>query len=70
MLAKLVELFREETGQDLVEYGLLAALVVLASIVVWHAISDAIAGAYGGYDSGVQDLWEPPDPPPPVPPGP
>lgn len=67
MLARLRELFRQETGQDLVEYALLTAFVVLASIVVWHAIADAIGTAYRGHDSGVQELWEPKDPP--APPG-
>ncbi len=68
MLATLRELFRRENGQDLVEYALLAAAVVLASVVVWQLIANAIGFAYGGYDSNIQDLWEPPDPPPPAPP--
>jgi Flp pilus assembly pilin Flp len=51
-----------EEGQDLVEYGLLAVLVVLASIVTWQAIAAAIGFAYAGYDTGVQGLWEPPPP--------
>ncbi len=67
MQARLRELFREESGQDLVEYGLLAVFLVLASLVVWLAVADAIGTAYGGYNSGIQDLWESPEPPGPPP---
>ena len=62
MLATLRDLFRQESGQDLVEYGLLTLFVVLASIVVWQAIAEAIGTAYGGYDSNIQDLALPCDP--------
>lgn len=62
MLARLRQLFRQDSGQDLVEYALLTVFVVLASIVVWQAIATAVGGAYGGYDSSVQDLWAPCDP--------
>lgn len=58
------ELIRQEAGQDLVEYALLAMFLVLTIVAVWQAIAAAIGLNYGGYDTGVQDLWEPPDPPP------
>jgi len=34
---------REETGQDLVEYALLLALIVLVAIVTMGAVGDEIA---------------------------
>ncbi len=62
MLARLRELVRKDDGQDLVEYAMLALFVVLVGVVLWHSIEGAIFGAYQGYDSGVQELWEPCDP--------
>jgi len=62
VLARLRELFREDTGQDLVEYGLLALFVVLASVVLWQTVGTAIGASYTGYDNGVQGLWRPCDP--------
>ncbi len=65
MISVLRRLIHEDTGQDLVEYGLLGACVVLASVAVWQLIARAVGLAYGGYDSNVQELWIPPDPPAP-----
>ncbi len=56
------ELIRQEDGQDLVEYGLLALFIALASVAVWLTIANAMNTAYRGYDSGVQDLWQPCEP--------
>ncbi len=69
MLARLRQLLQQENGQDLVEYGLLAAFVVLASIVVWQLIANMVGVSYRGYDTNIQDLWEAPDPPAPPPVG-
>jgi Flp pilus assembly pilin Flp len=38
---------REEDGQDLIEYALLAALISMASIVVMAALGTAISVHYG-----------------------
>ncbi|MFB3855366.1 MAG: Flp family type IVb pilin [Vicinamibacterales bacterium] len=58
--------FRDETGQDLVEYALLSAFIGLAGVGVFELISDGLAATYvswvGSPDSGVQSLWQPPDP--------
>ncbi len=67
MLGRLRELVWHEGGQDLVEYGLLAFFVALAALLVWQAVAAAVGVAYGGYDAGVQDLWEPLPPPAPTP---
>ena len=52
----------EDHGQDLVEYALLAATIGIAGAVAWPAIVDSMGTAYLGWDTGVQDLWEPVDP--------
>lgn len=53
----------DETGQDLVEYAYLTLFVGLAGLAAWIAIVDSMGTAYAGFDSGTQELWEPPDPP-------
>lgn len=52
-------LAREESGQDIVEYALLAALIGVASIATWQVVGDVIGDTYGsatGIDGSVQDL--------------
>lgn len=51
-----------EQGQDLLEYALLTGAIGLVGVVAWQAIQGGIGTAYTGWDSGVQDLWEPDDP--------
>ena len=52
--------WRDECGQDLVEYALLTALIGLVGITVWSTIVGLIADRYTDYDTGVQGLWESP----------
>jgi len=52
----LKRLWREDEGQDLVEYALLVAFVGLAGLVGWLAIQNAIATGYAGWDAADQDL--------------
>lgn len=52
----------DESGQDLVEYAYLTLFVGLAGLAAWVAIVDSMGTAYAGFDSGTQQLWEPPDP--------
>ena len=65
--------FADDSGQDLVEYSLLAALIAIVSIVTWQQIQGTIETGYRTSDCGVQDLSScTPDPggggcpPPPV----
>lgn len=43
----LIRLWREEEGQDLVEYGLLVALVALAATAGMNALAAAINSTFG-----------------------
>lgn len=52
----------EDTGQDLIEYGLLAAVIGTVGILAWEAVRVELGSKYQNWDSGVQDLWEPEDP--------
>jgi Flp pilus assembly pilin Flp len=44
----------DESGQDVVEYALLAALVGIASILIWQALVVTVGNVYGAADAGVQ----------------
>ena len=52
----LVSFLRDESGQDLIEYGLLTAFIGFAGIFVWTNISAVIGAKYSGWDTGVQGL--------------
>jgi Flp pilus assembly pilin Flp len=52
--------WRDEHGQDLVEYALLTALIGLVGLTVWSTIVSLIGARYTDYDTGVQGLWESP----------
>ena len=41
-----VAIIRDETGQDTVEYGLLAALIAIASIITIQAIGPLVGSLY------------------------
>ena len=47
---------REDSGQDLIEYGLLSAFIGVAAVAAWINIPPAIAAAYATWDANVQDL--------------
>jgi Flp pilus assembly pilin Flp len=62
MLCLLCRFVREESGQDLIEYGLLGCGIATVGILAWDAVRTELGVKYAGWDSGVQDLWEPDDP--------
>ena len=47
---------RDDVGQDLIEYALLAAFIGVCAVVAWTSIPAKIALAYGVWDSSVQNL--------------
>ena len=60
--ALLVPLFEEETGQDLIEYALLTGAIGFAGVAGINLLGIAINAAYSSWDTGVNSLWEVPDP--------
>jgi pilus assembly protein Flp/PilA len=46
MLAILRSLHKEESGQDLIEYALLALLIALAAVAVLPGVGAAISGEF------------------------
>jgi len=51
-----VRLLREESGQDIIEYALLAAFIGTVGTLAWQNIGAGIFRAYTGWDTGVQAL--------------
>lgn len=58
----LAALYRDERGQDLVEYALLTAAVGLASAATWPLIAESLERTYRAFDTNTQGLWDPPGP--------
>jgi pilus assembly protein Flp/PilA len=46
-------LTRDESGQDLLEYGLLAALIALVAVAAITSVGSTIQGVFWTYISGV-----------------
>jgi pilus assembly protein Flp/PilA len=44
----------DESGQDVVEYALLGALIGIASILTWKLLVTTVGTVYGAADTGVQ----------------
>jgi len=58
----LTRLLREECGQDIIEYALLAAFIGTVGILAWQSVGVSVGSKYLGWDTGVQGLYSPPDP--------
>ena len=52
----LLRFIQDETGQDLIEYALLACFIGVCAVVAWTNIPPKIAAAYANWDSGVQTI--------------
>jgi Flp pilus assembly pilin Flp len=69
MFAELVKrLYREEDGQDLIEYGILTVIVIIVGVVIFTTINDKMADAYEAWGTDIQTNWQPNNPLPPAPP--
>ena len=55
-------LIAEDAGQDLIEYGLLGGVVILAGITFLPSIISKASAAYSNWGSNVQNIWVPCDP--------
>jgi Flp pilus assembly pilin Flp len=55
-------LWLEEDAQDLIEYALLTGAIGFAGVVGVSLIGAAINAVYSSWDTGVNTLWEVPDP--------
>jgi Flp pilus assembly pilin Flp len=59
MLRQVMRFTRDEDGQDLIEYALLASLIAIVGLVGMNAITGALNTTYDSWDTSNHDLWEP-----------
>ena len=52
----------DDSGQDLLEYGLLASIIAVAGILVFPSIQAAMGGKFNGWGTAVNNLWAPNNP--------
>ena len=52
----------EDEAQDLVEYALLVMFFGVLFLAVWTSVGEAVGTAYGNSTTGVQGLWDAPEP--------
>ena len=59
-LVTLVTAFlRDERGDDLIEYALLAGLIGLAGVLTFNTLSGKMSNAYTGWNANAQSRWVP-----------
>lgn len=56
------QLAYDDSGQDLIEYALLTAIVTVAAIPVIVEIRDRMQSAYLSWGTDIQNNWSPNDP--------
>ena len=62
MMSLLHRFIVDETAQDLIEYALLSTVIAFAGAAAFQLIMSAIGTTYGSWDTGVNSLWNTPDP--------
>jgi Flp pilus assembly pilin Flp len=50
---------RDESGQDLLEYGLLAVIIGIAGILAFPSIVNKLSDGYADSNTAIQVDWEP-----------
>ena len=61
-MARLAQhLWRDESGQDVAEYGLLIALIALVALGAVTAVGTAVAGLWGAQAEAVAELPSAPE---------
>lgn len=64
MTHRLRQLLLDDSGQDLIEYALLATATGFAAIVAVNLLMGSMSNMYSTGDAAVQSIWEVPDPTP------
>ena len=54
-----VQLVSDDSGQDLIEYALLTAIVGISGVLILSALSMTMGTAYSSWNSAGQNAWEP-----------
>ena len=51
--------WREDSGQDLVEYGIIIALIVTATIALFPQIATKMGNSFSSWGANVETIWIP-----------
>jgi Flp pilus assembly pilin Flp len=54
----------DDSGQDLIEYGLLTAIIGIAGLLALSTISTKMGAAYSSWNAAGQNAWQPCPPQP------
>lgn len=54
--SRLRQLLVDDSGQDIVEYALLTAIIGIAAIAIWNELTIRVGIVYTAADTGVQNL--------------
>lgn len=54
--SRLLDFALDDRGQDIVEYALLTAIIGIAAILIWNALTDTVGAVYTAADTDVQNL--------------
>ncbi|HEU4937595.1 MAG TPA: hypothetical protein VFT39_14130 [Vicinamibacterales bacterium] len=46
----------DDSGQDIIEYGLLGSLIGVAAVLTWQLLATKVGSVYGAADASVQGL--------------
>jgi Flp pilus assembly pilin Flp len=46
----------DDSGADVIEYGLLAAFIGIVAVLMWQLLAAKVGEVYGAADSGVQGV--------------
>jgi Flp pilus assembly pilin Flp len=57
-----LRLLHDDSGQDLVEYGLLASIIAIAGVLLFPSIKSAMGTQFDNWGTGVYNLWTPKNP--------
>jgi len=57
-----ITLLCSDEGQDLIEYGLLAAIVALSGVLVFPLIQSRMGGLFTNWGQNVHNVWTPNNP--------
>jgi len=52
----------DDSGQDLIEYGLLASIIAVAGILVFPRVGNVMGAHFSTWGTAVYNLWEPGNP--------
>ena len=52
----------DDSGQDLIEYALLTAIIGISGVAILSTLSKKMGTAYSSWNAAGQNAWEPPCP--------